>query len=216
MAAWAVAGILASAREPGRIACHAVRARLARSPPPTCARRRRGNRWRNWRMASFSGSRRLGPATPIRSERISPRACARTAGAPVARSVFHAYLADGALRLVKDPCRWHDAELKFFLRVAPRRLRDRPSPRQPFGCAHRDCRFRRYGLRVNGRRLATVSLPTDAKDIRAGQVFKLPRVAPRQVWHSALPVPDLSPAAVQALRAEWAAATAGAPSSTCM
>ena len=112
------------------------------------------------------------------------------------------------------PCAWSRIPV---LRVAPRRLRDRPSPRQPFGCAHRDCHFRRYGLRVNGRRLATVSLPTDdTKDLRAGQVFKLPRAAPRQVWHSALPVPDLSPAAVQALRAEWAAATAGAPSSTCM
>ena len=156
------------------------------------------------------------PALTSRAARIrtdfDARRRARTAGAPAAQSVFHSYLADGALHLVKAPCRQDDTESKFFLHVAPFRLRDLPAPRRPFGFANRDFHFSRYGLRVQGRCLATVPLPTYGLEaIRVGQFEDLPHAAARQVWHSALPAPDLSPAVVQALRAEWAAATAGAP-----
>ena len=159
---------------------------------------------------------RIKPAAAGRAARIRTdfdrRLRALTSGAPAAQSVFHSYLAAGALHLVKDPCRQNDTELKFFLHVAPLRLRDLPSPRQPFGFDNRDFHFSRYGLRLHDRCLATVPLPSYGMEhLRVGQFEDLPYAPPRQVWHDALPVPDLSPAVVQALRAEWAAATAGEP-----
>lgn len=159
---------------------------------------------------------RIKPALAGRAEQIRTdfdrRLRALTAGAPVAQSVFHSYLADGALHLVKEPCRPDDTELKFFLHVAPLRRRDLPSPRQPFGFDNRDFHFSRYGLRLRDRCLATVPLPTyGLEDIRVGQFEGLSHATARQAWQDVLPVPDLSPAIAQALRAEWAAATAGAP-----
>ena len=138
---------------------------------------------------------------------------ALTAATPVLEDVFRVYRAAGALHFVKAPCAWDDTELKFVLHAVPLRRRDLPPARQALGFANLDFPFSRYGLRVDDRCLATVPLPAYAlARLRVGQFASAAPLGRGVAWQADIPGPILSPAAGQALRADWAAATAGVPS----
>ncbi len=137
---------------------------------------------------------------------------ARTATPPVLQDVFRVYLAAGALHFVKAPCAWDDTELKFVLHAVPLRRRDLPPARQAPGFANLDFPFSRYGLRVDDRCWATVPLPAYPLDrLTVGQFASAAPLGNGAAWHADIPGPILSPAGRQALRADWAAATAGVP-----
>ena len=145
---------------------------------------------------------------------VHARLDAWTADAPVLQDVFDAYLAQDAeaLHFAKAPCAWDDTELKFVLHAVPLRRGDLPPDRQLFGFANLDFHFSRYGQRADDRCLAVVPLPAYPLDrLRVGQFASVPPLGQGAAWHADIPGPILSPAAVQALRADWTAATAGIP-----
>ena len=157
--------------------------------------------------------------------RVAPRAAPRpgrtpadfeawTADAPVLQDVFDVHLAadKGTLYFVKASCAWDDTELKFALHAVPLRRRDLPSDRRALGFDNLDFPFGRYGQRVDDRCLAAVPLPAYPLDrLRIGQFASVPPVGAGTAWQADIPGPFLSPAAIQALRADWTAATAGVP-----
>ena len=157
---------------------------------------------------------RVAPRAAPRPDRTPADFEAWTADAPVSQDVFDVYLAadKGTLYFVKASCAWDDTELKFVLHAVPLRRRDLPPDRQALGFDNLDFPFGRYGQRVDDRCLAAVPLPAYPLDrLRVGQFASVPPVGAGTAWQADILGPILSPAAIQALGADWTAATAGVP-----
>ena len=130
-----------------------------------------------------------------------------TAGEPVARDRFDVYLDAHAVNLVQDPCRPEDTLPKFFLHVAPVNPRDLSAyPAAAF--ENRDFHFHHRGVRLDGKCLASVPLPTyPIRSVRVGQWIAR---EDRLLWRVNVPVP-LAPRVLRVYRTAYRTLAARAP-----
>ncbi len=91
-----------------------------------------------------------------------------TAGEPVVRAIFDAYLIGNELTYVKEPCDRPNTEVRFFLHLIPANVADLSGERREYGFDNLD--FDWAGERHDGRCLATIGLPDyTISSIRTGQ-----------------------------------------------
>ena len=91
-------------------------------------------------------------------------------GAPVAQSAFDVYLSDDGLAYIKEPCAAGDTDARFFLHIVPANPADLPTDRRERGFDNLDFRFADRGARIDGKCVATRSLPDyPIERIRTGQ-----------------------------------------------
>ncbi len=89
---------------------------------------------------------------------------------PDARGFFDLYRRGKELIYRREPCTDGDAAARFFLHIVPVDAADLPLERQTHGFANRDFPLARQGGQVDGKCLATVSLPDyPIAEIRTGQ-----------------------------------------------
>ncbi len=99
-------------------------------------------------------------------------------GEPLIVSDFHVYLRGRALSFVKDACAPTATQPTFFLHIIPADEGDLPSYRRQHGFDNMDFNFAEYGVRFDGKCMATVILPPyDIIGIRTGQY-----TADGQIW----------------------------------
>ncbi len=133
---------------------------------------------------------------------------AATASPPAARAPFDLHLDGQRLTYRQAPCRWADAQPRFFLHVVPVDPRALPARARPAGFENLDFDFQRRGVYWEDACWATVALPAYALQyLRTGQRL---RETGELLWAASLPAP-LGPDARAAYRAAYAALAAQAP-----
>ena len=91
-------------------------------------------------------------------------------GYAAGRSDFDVYRAGDALVYVKDPCRFADAEARFFLHIIPADLADLPAAQVESGFDNLDFQFAEGGEYWDGKCVAVARLPDYAIErVRTGQ-----------------------------------------------
>lgn len=119
-------------------------------------------------------------------------------GEPAARGVFDVYVDGGRLAYVKEQCRQADTEAPFFLILVPERVSDLPEASAADGFEQFDFEFFSRGRAVDGKCIASVSLPEYAvAGVRTGQRTR----EEGELWDTAFP---LDPAPYRAAYAEAA------------
>ena len=104
--------------------------------------------------------------------------------APSAGGVFDLYREGDILIYVKEPCARSDIAARFFLHIDPAYAADLPRWRRHYDFDNRDFDFDWWGVRFDGKCLATVSLPGYAVvGIRTGQYV----VGQGEIWSVELP-----------------------------
>ena len=124
---------------------------------------------------------------------------------PVISDDFDVYHSDGRLTYIKEDCSWVDARTRFFLHLTPQNPDDLPDKRQELGFDNLDFSFKERQRWVLGKCVAVANLPDYAiAYISAGHFTP----GAGKVWSGDFPL-NATEAALQSLRAEYAAATAG-------
>ena len=91
-------------------------------------------------------------------------------GEPVARSGFDLYHAGNTLTYLKQTCAANDTAARFFLHIYPVNVNDLPPHRREYRFDNLDFTFPEYGVMLDDKCLAIVSLPDyEISYIRAGQ-----------------------------------------------
>ena len=124
---------------------------------------------------------------------------------PVISDDFDVYHSNGRLTYIKEDCSWAYARTSFFLHLTPQNTDDLPDARQESGFDNLDFNFKERQRWVLGKCVAVVNLPDYAiAYISAGHFTS----GAGKVWSGDFPL-NAAAAALQSLRAEYAAATAG-------
>ncbi len=133
---------------------------------------------------------------------------AATAQPPAARGRFDLYLDGQRLTYRQAPCRWDDAQPRFFLHVVPVDPRALPAHARTAGFENLDFEFHRRGVYWEDACWATVALPAYALQyVRTGQHR---RATGEMLWAASFPGP-LRPDARADYRAAYATLAAQAP-----
>ena len=92
------------------------------------------------------------------------------AAGPLARENFDIYTSENAILFGKQDCSEQDANARFILHIFPSDPAHLPHARRQHGFENLDFRFDRRGIRLDGKCLASIYLPSYPIDtIRAGQ-----------------------------------------------
>ncbi len=132
-----------------------------------------------------------------------------TGGPPVLRAGFALYLAGPTLMGVKVACGPVDLRGSFSVRVFPVEVADLPRWRRQWGFEGMFFALGRYGVRVDGRCLLRLPLPTyPIRAIEAGQVSP---AGGTDLWRVAIPVSPPGAPSTDLVRTAYRAAVAGPP-----